>query len=313
MQDWQFLLQKENDSFNNDRADSGFWKASGDSTIALVEGRYKIMAQSNQIDVDVAIKITHQIISAGKTLRRSQQRSRRINSEGEVIILPFLEFQAGWWEIECSGELVTEFGSQIWQKKLEIQIYSKQSFTEQNAEAIEPFVEKPTVSVEEKKLQKLIERFDSVSQSDRGKSQSDRDKQALISQPIALSCDLNLDGTVPSTEAIELFEPKKANLESIQTLPLSGQILPPKMLEDDRDRDNSHPVSNKRIQLPKINLTNFEFDRTTQIPPSDRENSEPTKPVTPSKSDRFEALNLQQKFLLRLESLMNDSRSERTD
>lgn len=290
MQDWQFLLQKENDSFNGDRADSGFWKANGDSTIALVEGRYKIMARSNQIDVDVAIKISHQISSAGKTFRRSQQRSGRINSQGEIVILPFLEFQAGWWEIECSGKLVTEFGSQTWQKKLEIQIYSKQLSTEQNSEAIDAFVEKPTSSVEEKKLQELIER----------------------AQPIALSCDLNLD-EIPSPEAIELFEPKKANLESMQTLPLSGQILPPKMLEDDRDRDNSHPVSNKRIQLPKINLTNFDFDRATQMPPSDRENTEPTKPITPSKSDRFEALNLQQKFLLRLESLMNDSRSSQTD
>jgi hypothetical protein len=299
MQDWQFFLQKESDSSGDDRLTASFWKASNDSTIALEEGVYKIVARSSHPNLDVTIKITHQIIEAGKTLRRSKKRCSRSNSTGLVVILPFTEFKAGWWEIQCSGELIAEEGKQAWQKNLEIQVYSK-------PDSIEPNSDRVNLQLEEQ-----------TSKTECG----DREKLLAQSEAIALSCDLlehSLSSFASSSSEIELFEPKKITKESesIQTLPLSGQILPPKMsantvdTDSDRQENSENRHIAKDIQLPKVNLTELEKNLPLEIKSHIAENLDRVTSPNPAVDDRFEALNLQQRFWSRINSLASDSQSD---
>jgi hypothetical protein len=311
MQDWQFLLQKEDDSTSGDSSAVSLWRAPHNATIAIEEGKYRVIARSIHTNLDVEITITHQITETGKSLRRSQKRCRRTNSAGLLTVLPFTELQSGWWEIECRGELLSE------QQNLEIQVYSKNNSQVDN----QPAEESLDVSAD-LNFSSLVDRESNITDTvnlSTNLSTSDFQQEGLEElpqiQPIATEI-ASPDSDRSSSGEIDLFEPKKVAQESVQTQPLSGLILPPKMPSNNHNDDTNQlsfleqPRSNKHIQLPKVNSKKIEpIDPAS--PQLLHQHSEGQSSSDRRESDELvETPNLQTRFWSLIESLVtNDNKS----
>ncbi|MGK7874639.1 MAG: hypothetical protein AB4426_15445 [Xenococcaceae cyanobacterium] len=113
---WEFLLQKEGDRS---------WLPMEKPTLEIEEGQYRVVAHSNRTNVDVEIRVTHQATSEGKSLRRSQKRSRRTNSEGLMVIIPFTYLKPGLWELRCCGDIMSDLLGESWQERLQLQVFPK--------------------------------------------------------------------------------------------------------------------------------------------------------------------------------------------
>lgn len=318
MENWQFLLQKEEDTRSSDRSASSLLKASNNSTIALEEGRYRIIAHSDRSNVDVAIEISHQVVNTGKSLRRSQKRSRSTNESGLVVVLPFTDLKPGWWEIQCSGELLEE-SRRSWQKKLEMQVYPKSDREDLDAAISKDYISSTMEAdrqIEEKEVVIAENLNYSVTAPDKKLETSDRNtletkannirenRQAHIYQPSQTASSLN----------VNLFDPKKVSQESRQTQPLTSQILPPKISGNEEDLQKQsipeYSRSPKSIELPKVNLPKIEPISFSQLPLSTPQTEENLTSLEESEGSRVEGLNLQQRFWSLINSLASDSSKE---
>jgi hypothetical protein len=319
MENWQFLLQKEEDARSGDRSASSLLKASNNSTIAIEEGRYRIIAHSDRSNVDVEIEISQQIVNTGKSLRRSQKRSRSTNESGLVVILPFTNLQPGWWEIQCSGEFLSEESRRSWQKKLEMQVYPKSERSDldvmrskdDNSNSLEADgqIDEKEVVIAENLNYPLTARDKKLETSDRHTLEENintirENRQAQIYQPSQITSSLH----------VNLFDPTKINKESIQTQPLTGQILPPKMPGNEenfsKQLDREYPRLPKSIELPKVNLPKIEPISFSQLPLSTQQTEENLTSSEESEGSRVEGLNLQQRFWSLINSLASDSSKE---
>jgi hypothetical protein len=334
MENWQFLLQKEEDAQSDDRSASSLLKASNNSTIAIEEGKYRIIAHSNSSNVDVAIEISHQVVNTGKSLRRSQKRSRSTNESGLVVILPFTNLQPGWWEIQCSGELLSEESRRSWQKKLEIQVYSKSERENLDAARLQE-VQHQRRSTDRKKEADLhlkekevaiVETLDEfLTTQERSLETSDwlRQKAKLESNTLEENtssirknrqAQIYRPSQTTSSVHVNLFDPKKLAKESMQTQPLTGQILPPKMPANEeafnKPLTQEYPRSPKPVELPKVNLPKIEPINFSQLPLPTQQTEENLSSSDSSEANRVEGLNLQQRFWSLINSLASDSSKE---
>lgn len=116
MKPWQFLIQKEGDRL---------WTPINQTNGELEEGRYRIMAHSSQVNLEVEIRITYQSLQNHSPLSKIQSSFRRTNGQGLIMILPFTYFKPGVWELRCYGDLMSELLGQGWQEKVKLQVYSK--------------------------------------------------------------------------------------------------------------------------------------------------------------------------------------------
>ncbi len=90
---WEFVLQQQGHNT---------WIHIKESTIQLMEGRYRLVLNSTLPDTDIEISITHDDINEKPPKRRFQKRSRRTNHQGLMLVLPFSYFKNGMWEITCN-------------------------------------------------------------------------------------------------------------------------------------------------------------------------------------------------------------------
>ncbi|OKH24835.1 hypothetical protein NIES593_06355 [Hydrococcus rivularis NIES-593] len=116
MKRWEFLIQQE-----GDRA----WLSVKEPTLELEEGRYRIVARANRANLDVEIRIAHQIEENGRIVQHCDKYSRRTNSEGLVTILPLTDLTPGCWEIRCRGDIMSELLGEFWQESMQLKIVSK--------------------------------------------------------------------------------------------------------------------------------------------------------------------------------------------
>lgn len=109
MGDWEFLIQREGDKG---------WRPIKTGGLQLMEGRYRIVANSNLNDTQIQTQITHQVIGETAPERRSQPRSHVSNSKGLVVVIPFTDLRSGLWQFICSGnDLRTP-----WQQVLQLKV-----------------------------------------------------------------------------------------------------------------------------------------------------------------------------------------------
>ncbi|XGB43596.1 MAG: hypothetical protein LVS60_07775 [Nodosilinea sp. LVE1205-7] len=91
---WEFLLQQEGDHS---------WLPLDTAQVEILEGRYRIMAHSNQAHRPVQIEI-HQLLPDRRLAKhRSLTRQGQTNGEGLIVVLPFTRLEAGIWDIRCTG------------------------------------------------------------------------------------------------------------------------------------------------------------------------------------------------------------------
>ncbi|MGB3755799.1 MAG: hypothetical protein WBA07_05415 [Rivularia sp. (in: cyanobacteria)] len=106
MEQWQFLIQKEGERT---------WHPLEKPNVEITEGRYRVVARSNRTNTDVEVRVTHSSPSELPPIRRIQKRIRRVNSEGLTAIIPFTYLKSGIWELQCSGDLMSDLFGGNWQ------------------------------------------------------------------------------------------------------------------------------------------------------------------------------------------------------
>jgi hypothetical protein len=113
MEYWEFLLQKEGERS---------WQPLKSNKIEVEPGRYRIVAHSSRINADVEICVTHTTTAEVPPKRRSQKRSRRTNSEGLMVVIPFTYLKPGSWELRCCGDIMSDFLGKSWQNEIKLQV-----------------------------------------------------------------------------------------------------------------------------------------------------------------------------------------------
>lgn len=113
MEYWEFLIQKENDRS---------WQSLKLPEVELPQGRYRLVARSNRAETDIDIRIIHNSIYENPPKRRLQKRSRRINSEGLMVLIPFTDLTPGIWEFRCLPDLFEDLMGEPWQKTLTLKV-----------------------------------------------------------------------------------------------------------------------------------------------------------------------------------------------
>ncbi|AVH72742.1 hypothetical protein [Nostoc sp. 'Lobaria pulmonaria (5183) cyanobiont'] len=115
MEHWQFLIQKQG---------ARSWHILESPNLEILEGQYRVLARSNLLNTDVEVRVTHSSTEEVQPTRRIFKRSRRTNSEGLMPIIPFTYFQAGVWELRCSGDLMSDLLGKSWQYSVQVQVFS---------------------------------------------------------------------------------------------------------------------------------------------------------------------------------------------
>jgi hypothetical protein len=92
MEEWKFLLQKDGDRS---------WLPLDSPDAEILEGRYRLVARSSQVNTDIGIRICHLATEEEPPKRRIQKRSSRTNDNGLMVVIPFTYLRAGIWEISC--------------------------------------------------------------------------------------------------------------------------------------------------------------------------------------------------------------------
>ncbi|MCL1470498.1 FimV family protein [Argonema antarcticum] len=113
MEYWEFLIQKEGDRT---------WQPLESPDVELQQGRYRILARSGRTDTEVDIRIIHQSTDEDPPKRRMQKRSRRTNSEGLMVLIPFTHLKPGIWELRCRPDLITDLMGDSWKHTLRLQV-----------------------------------------------------------------------------------------------------------------------------------------------------------------------------------------------
>jgi hypothetical protein len=88
---WEFLIQREDDRS---------WKTLTSPNLQIVEGKYRIVANTSVIDATVRTQVFYHTDQQPPQL--SQSRSQAISPEGILVVIPFTYLQAGMWQFKCN-------------------------------------------------------------------------------------------------------------------------------------------------------------------------------------------------------------------
>ena len=147
MEHWQFLIQKQGDRS---------WHPLSSNT-QILEGSYRVVARFNHANTDVEVRVTSTSTEVPPK-RRVNRRSRRTNSEGLMAVIPFTYLKPGNWDLQCSGDLMSDFLGKSWQYGVQLQVLSSV------AENLEEFNPPQTLPVEENQEVSLVSNETSVIQ-----------------------------------------------------------------------------------------------------------------------------------------------------
>ncbi|MGK7918734.1 MAG: hypothetical protein AB4080_01830 [Trichodesmium sp.] len=104
MSDWEFLLQKEGDQS---------WLPLESADVEILEGRYRIVANTHIANTEVQIRIIHNSTEEIPPVRRAHKRSSHTHSQGLISIIPFTRLKPGKWEFHCQAKLSTSTDQHI--------------------------------------------------------------------------------------------------------------------------------------------------------------------------------------------------------
>ena len=133
MEKWEFVLQKQGDLAPGEALRSPLreslrdrhWQVLKMPILEIEEGKYRILAQCDRSNEDVEVRLTHQDSSQDKSLLCYQKRLLRTNTKGLIVIVPFIYFSFGCWELSCCSDLMSELLGQSWFKYLQLQVIPK--------------------------------------------------------------------------------------------------------------------------------------------------------------------------------------------
>ena len=148
MNTWEFLLQREGEKT---------W-SSVTAISRLKAGKYRLMVRTPKLNQAVDISITY-CPESDLTATKRKKYYRQTNDRGFLAILPFTPLKSGVWEISCRPDLMSELCGENWQKKITLEVFSKEKSQSQQqlelATEIASFKEK-RYSILEQNLADLI-------------------------------------------------------------------------------------------------------------------------------------------------------------
>jgi hypothetical protein len=109
MEYWEFLIQREGDRG---------WRTIETGNLQLMEGKYRIVANSDLLNTQIQTRVTYQT-SDPIPQRRSQSRNQTTNLRGLLAVIPFTNLQSGIWQFVCSG---TTDAQVSWQRVLKLRV-----------------------------------------------------------------------------------------------------------------------------------------------------------------------------------------------
>ncbi|MCY7368722.1 MAG: hypothetical protein LH474_11295 [Chamaesiphon sp.] len=109
MEYWEFLIQ---------RAGDRGWRTIETGNLQLMEGKYRIVANSDLLDTQIQTRVTYQT-SDPQPQRRSQARNQTTNRRGLLAVIPFTSLKSGIWQFVCSG---TTEAQASWQRILKLRV-----------------------------------------------------------------------------------------------------------------------------------------------------------------------------------------------
>jgi hypothetical protein len=109
MEYWEFLIQREGDRG---------WRTIETGNLQLMEGKYRIVANSDLIDTQIQTRVTYQTADTIPQ-RRSQSRNQTTNLRGLLAVIPFTNLKSGIWQFVCSG---TTDAQVSWQRILKLRV-----------------------------------------------------------------------------------------------------------------------------------------------------------------------------------------------
>ncbi|MEH2162224.1 MAG: hypothetical protein V7K38_14560 [Nostoc sp.] len=281
MEHWQFLIQEQGDRS---------WHILESPNLGILEGQYRVLARSSLLNTDVEVRVTHSSTHEIQPTRRIFKRSRRTNSEGLIAVIPFTYFDAGIWELRCSGDLMSDLFGKPWQYSVQIKVLSQEEKAEQR-----------------KKIESnLLERLDTVSEN---LDSAPAEPVINLDEAIAVSAEFeittvvpderNLD-TVPTEPVINLDEaiavsaefeittvvPDEGNLDTVPTEPVinldeaiavTAELAITTVVPDEGNLDTV--PAEPAINLDKAIAVTAEFEITTVVPDEGNLDTVPAEPV----------------------------------
>jgi hypothetical protein len=302
MESWEFLLQKEG---------SRSWLPLKTPSVEIAEGRYRALARTSTANTNVEIRITHQSTGEVPPKRRTQKRQRRTNDNGLIVVIPFTYLKPGIWELHCSvdvaSDLFSHLLSDIWQQSIQLQV-------------------KPALNSE-------ISLVPPVPSDE---------LLGEILQPPDASPKAELVNPPPEPPPARDEEPASLNLPLVEVVetpqnfePLPPTPNPPLAPQIHKPTSTSARIASKSPQLPKLPkpqqplqleaedilksdtlpaansqpskdaAAEVPLDSPTEIQPAQPEASKPADP-----DDNFQSLRVQERFLTRLQELVEEDLSE---
>jgi hypothetical protein len=143
---WAFLLQQEGDRE---------WIPLDAPDMAIVEGRYRIIARSRRRQTAAEISIAHTRYPSpdqpdAPPKRRSKKRAAKTNDKGFLLVLPFTTMQPGTWEFRCASDVMSELMGEGWQHALQLTVQPQpiEAALETEWAAIAPPVVQPIATID---------------------------------------------------------------------------------------------------------------------------------------------------------------------
>ncbi|TVQ11270.1 MAG: hypothetical protein EA368_05840 [Leptolyngbya sp. DLM2.Bin27] len=99
---WEFLLQREGDQS---------WLPLDTAHVEILEGRYRVMVHTSQINTPVRIQISQGRRDGEAAKRRTLRRQGQINANGLMVVMPFTRLGEGTWDILCASEATDATGA----------------------------------------------------------------------------------------------------------------------------------------------------------------------------------------------------------
>ncbi|MGC1396705.1 MAG: hypothetical protein WA828_20790, partial [Coleofasciculaceae cyanobacterium] len=211
MEYWEFLLQKEGERS---------WQPLKLEKLTVEPGRYRIVAHSSRTNADVEICVTHTTIEEVPPRRRSQKRSRRTNSEGLMVVIPFTYLKSGMWELRCGGDIMSDFLGKSWQNLIQLEVLA----TQKGLSTVETT---PSPVVEQTELTSSVE---PASQDTVAENGHNVNTSVLESQPEIPSQNSN-NGAKPELEPIPVsleVEPEPIPVSLVEVEP---ELVPVSLVE----------------------------------------------------------------------------------
>ncbi|MEC4895774.1 MAG: hypothetical protein SAL07_22115, partial [Oscillatoria sp. PMC 1051.18] len=113
MEYWEFLLQKQGERT---------WQKIYKPSLEIEEGKYRVVSHSSRNNCDVEIRVTHLDTEAVPPKRRISKRSRRTNSQGLMVVIPYTYLKPGVWEFRCCGDIMSDLLGETWQEIVKLDI-----------------------------------------------------------------------------------------------------------------------------------------------------------------------------------------------